>query len=458
MSEQGLQQARDKMAAAGVDPVAIEVFSHYYRLVESGETGMVPESTIEPVEISSIDDVDVAAPAPTRGLAGTVVVKLNGGLGTSMGLDRAKSLLEVRDGLTFLDLIVRQVLAARVAHDVALPLVFMNSFRTSADTRALLEGYAGLGVDGLPVEFLQNKEPKLRADDLTPVSWPADPSLEWCPPGHGDIYTAMRGTGLLDALIAAGYERAFVSNSDNLGAVPDARVAEWFAASGAPFAIEAVRRTPSDRKGGHFARRRSDGRIVLRESAQTLDEDKQALADLGRHKYASTNNLWFDLVAMREALDSRDGILGLAMIKNTKTVDPADPSSPEVVQIETAMGAAIEVFDGAELIEVSRERFVPVKTTNDLLVLRSDCYRLAEDSSLELTSPQVPFVDLDPRFYKLVRDFDARFPDGFPSMRGATSLTVKGDWTFGAGVTVLGEAILSEQDGPGRVEAGTTIG
>jgi UTP--glucose-1-phosphate uridylyltransferase len=458
MSEQGLQQARDKMAAAGVDPVAIEVFSHYYRLVESGETGMVPESTIEPVEISSIDDVDVATPAPTRGLAGTVVVKLNGGLGTSMGLDRAKSLLEVRDGLTFLDLIVRQVLAARVAHDVALPLVFMNSFRTSADTRALLEGYAGLGVDGLPVEFLQNKEPKLRADDLTPVSWPADPSLEWCPPGHGDIYTAMRGTGLLDALIAAGYERAFVSNSDNLGAVPDARVAEWFAASGAPFAIEAVRRTPSDRKGGHFARRRSDGRIVLRESAQTLDEDKQALADLGRHKYASTNNLWFDLVAMREALDSRDGILGLAMIKNTKTVDPADPSSPEVVQIETAMGAAIEVFDGAELIEVSRERFVPVKTTNDLLVLRSDCYRLAEDSSLELTSPQVPFVDLDPRFYKLVRDFDARFPDGFPSMRGATSMTVKGDWTFGAGVTVLGEAILSEQDGPGRVEAGTTIG
>jgi UTP--glucose-1-phosphate uridylyltransferase len=458
MSEQGLQQARDKMAAAGVDPVAIEVFSHYYRLVESGETGMVPESTIEPVEISSIDDVDVATPAPTRGLAGTVVVKLNGGLGTSMGLDRAKSLLEVRDGLTFLDLIVRQVLAARVAHDVALPLVFMNSFRTSADTRALLEGYAGLGVDGLPVEFLQNKEPKLRADDLTPVSWPADPSLEWCPPGHGDIYTAMRGTGLLDALIAAGYERAFVSNSDNLGAVPDARVAEWFAASGAPFAIEAVRRTPSDRKGGHFARRRSDGRIVLRESAQTLDEDKQALADLGRHKYASTNNLWFDLVAMREALDSRDGILGLAMIKNTKTVDPADPSSPEVVQIETAMGAAIEVFDGAELIEVSRERFVPVKTTNDLLVLRSDCYRLAEDSTLELTSPQVPFVDLDPRFYKLVRDFDARFPDGFPSMRGATSLTVKGDWTFGAGVTVLGEAILSEQDGPGRVEAGTTIG
>jgi UTP--glucose-1-phosphate uridylyltransferase len=458
MSEQGLQQARDKMAAAGVDPVAIEVFSHYYRLVESGETGMVPESTIEPVEISSIDDVDVATPAPTRGLAGTVVVKLNGGLGTSMGLDRAKSLLEVRDGLTFLDLIVRQVLAARVAHDVALPLVFMNSFRTSADTGALLEGYAGLAVDGLPVEFLQNKEPKLRADDLTPVSWPADPSLEWCPPGHGDIYTAMRGTGLLDALIAAGYERAFVSNSDNLGAVPDARVAEWFAASGAPFAIEAVRRTPSDRKGGHFARRRSDGRIVLRESAQTLDEDKQALADLGRHKYASTNNLWFDLVAMREALDSRDGILGLAMIKNTKTVDPADPSSPEVVQIETAMGAAIEVFDGAELIEVSRERFVPVKTTNDLLVLRSDCYRLAEDSSLELTSPQVPFVDLDPRFYKLVRDFDARFPDGFPSMRGATSLTVKGDWTFGAGVTVLGEAILSEQDGPGRVEAGTTIG
>jgi UTP--glucose-1-phosphate uridylyltransferase len=460
MSDEGLEQARRKMHEAGVDATAIEVFSHYYRLVESGETGMIPESSIEPLEIPSIADVDLPAPAPTAGLAGTVVIKLNGGLGTSMGLDRAKSLLEVRDGMSFLDLIVRQVLHARQAYGVRLPLIFMDSFRTREDTLEVLAGYPGLEVDGLPLDFLQNKEPKLRVGDLTPVSWPADPTLEWCPPGHGDLYTALRGTGLLEALIEAGYARAFVSNSDNLGATPDPRVAEWFARSGAPFAIEAVRRTPSDRKGGHFATRTSDGRIVLRETAQTLEEDLEKLGALDKHKYASTNNLWFDLAAMQQELDRREGILGLALIKNTKTVDPADPDSPEVVQVETAMGAAIEVFEGAQVIEVPRDRFVPVKTTNDLLVLRSDCYAVEESAEPRLADGvrQVPFVDLDPRFFKLLADFDARFADGVPSLRQAHQLVVNGDWSFGAGVTVVGDAVLEDLGRPGHVEPGTTVG
>ena len=458
MSDQGLQQAREKMAEAGVDQVAIDVFAHYYRLVESGATGMVPESTIEPLEMEALADVEVEQGTARDAIKRTVAIKLNGGLGTSMGLDRAKSLLEVRDGLSFLDIIARQVLALRKEYDAPLPLILMNSFRTSADTLEAIAGYGNLSVDGLPLEFLQNKEPKLRADDLTPVVWEKEPHLEWCPPGHGDIYTALRGTGLLEKLIEAGYTQVFVSNSDNLGAVPDARVAGWFAQSGAPFAIEAVRRTPSDRKGGHFATRRSDGRIVLRESAQTLDEDKDVLADLSRHKYCSTNNLWFNLVAMRDELDERHGILGLSMIKNTKTADPADPASPEVIQIETAMGAAIEVFDGARAIEVARDRFVPVKTTNDLLVLRSDCYELADDYVLRLTADAVPFVDLDSAHYKLVEQFDARFPEGVPSMREATSFSVHGEWTFGVGVTVRGAVEIAAAGAPGRIERGTVIG
>jgi UTP--glucose-1-phosphate uridylyltransferase len=376
-----------------------------------------------------------------------------------MGLDKAKSLLEVRDGLRFLDIIAKQVIWAREEYDVRLPLLFMDSFRTSQDTLAALSGH-DLEVGDLPLDFLQNKEPKIRADDLTPVTWEEDPSLEWCPPGHGDLYTALSGSGLLDRLVEAGYERAFVSNSDNLGATPDPRVAEWFARSGAPFAIEAVRRTPSDRKGGHFARRKSDGRIVLRETAQTLEEDQQALSDLSRHRFCSTNNLWFDLVAMRDELRRLDGILGLAMIKNTKTVDPSRPDTPEVIQIETAMGAAIEVFDGARLIEVTRTRFLPVKTTNDLLVLRSDCYRLTDSHRLLLEDGResVPFVDLDPRFYKRVHDFDRRFPDGVPSLRRAERLVVAGDWTFGKGVTVTGAVELEDPGEPSTVEAGTTLG
>jgi UTP--glucose-1-phosphate uridylyltransferase len=455
MSDEGLGQARAKMKEAGVDAVAIDVFEHYYRLVESGETGMIPESTIEPVDMPALSEVDL--PDSSEGLAGTVVIKLNGGLGTSMGLDQAKSLLEARDGLTFLDIIAKQVLAAREKHGVELPLVFMNSWRTRDDTARTLQDYP-LEVDGLPLDFLQNKEPKLRSDDLTPVEWEDDPDLEWCPPGHGDLYTALRGTGLLQRLIDAGFKRAFVSNSDNLGATPDAKVAEWFASSGAPFAIEAVRRTPSDRKGGHFARRTSDGRIVLRETAQTLDEDKEALADLSRHKYCSTNNVWFDLEAMRDELDRRDGVLGLAMIKNTKTVDPADSDSPEVIQIESAMGAAVEVFDGSQLIEVTRERFLPVKTTNDLLVLRSDCYELTEDHSLALAEgvDEVPFVDLDGRYYKVVHEFDRRFPEGVPSMRRADRLVVEGDWTFGKDVVVVGDVRLEDESG--RVDSGETLG
>ncbi|HEU5044080.1 MAG TPA: UTP--glucose-1-phosphate uridylyltransferase [Nocardioidaceae bacterium] len=458
MSDEGLAQAREKMTQAGVDPVAIEVFAHYYRLVESGETGMVPESSIEPLEMDALADVDVPDDLAREAIGRTAVIKLNGGLGTSMGMDRAKSLLPVRDGRCFLDVIAEQVLALRKEYDARLPLLFMNSFRTSEDTLAALGKYADLAVEGLPLEFLQNKEPKLRADDLTPVTWAAEPELEWCPPGHGDLYTALRGSGLLDRLVEAGFTQAFVSNADNLGAVPSARVAGWFAGSGAPFAIEAVRRTPSDRKGGHFATRRSDGRIVLRETAQTLPEDKEALADLDRHRYMSTNNLWFDLRAVQEELDRRDGILGLALIKNTKTVDPSDPDSPEVIQIETAMGAAIEVFDGATTIEVGRDRFVPVKTTDDLLVLRSDCYELGDGSVLRQVPERVPFVDLDKAYYKLVDDFDRRFADGPPSLRRARSLTVHGDWTFGGGVSVVGEVVLEQPDAPGRVEPGTTLG
>jgi UTP--glucose-1-phosphate uridylyltransferase len=458
MSDEGLRQAREKMTAAGVDPVAIEVFAHYYRLVERGETGMIPESSIEPLDSPALADADVPDEVAREAIGTTAVVKLNGGLGTSMGMDRAKSLLEVRGGLSFLDIIVRQVLALRKRYDAPLPLIFMDSFRTSDDTLAVLDRYPELAVDGLPLDFLQNKEPKLRADDLTPVEWPADPDLEWCPPGHGDIYTALRGAGLLDRLIEAGFTQVFVSNSDNLGALPDPRVAGWFASSGAPFAIEAVRRTPSDRKGGHFATRKADGRIVLRETAQTLEEDKDALGDLDRHRFCSTNNLWFDLRAMKDELDRRDGILGLAMIRNTKTVDPSDPESPEVVQIETAMGAAIEVFDGATTVEVTRARFVPVKTTNDLLVLRSDCYELDDDYVLRQVSDRIPYVDLAPRHYKLVGDFDRRFPGGAPSLREAKQLVVNGDWTFEEGVTVVGDAVL-EDHGPGsRVEAGATLG
>jgi len=184
MSEAGLAAAQQKMADAGVAREAIEVFSHYYRLLEEGATGIIAEDSITPLENPPmLADIDVSDEDARQALGRTVIIKLNGGLGTSMGLDAAKTLLEVRDGKSFLDIIADQVLAARREYGVRLPLVLMNSFRTRDDCLAALAKHPDLQVEGIPLDFLQNQEPKLRADDLTPVVWDADPGLEWCPAG-----------------------------------------------------------------------------------------------------------------------------------------------------------------------------------------------------------------------------------------------------------------------------------
>ncbi|MDU7427388.1 MAG: UTP--glucose-1-phosphate uridylyltransferase [Actinomyces urogenitalis] len=458
MSENGLNAAQKKMRDAGVAQQAIDVFSHYYRELENGATGLIPEDTIEPLtQIDSLDSVSVSPEQARDALSKTVLIKLNGGLGTSMGMDKAKSLLPVRDGKTFLDLIVGQVKAARVKYGVTLPLIFMNSFRTRCDTLEALAAHPGIEVEGLPLDFLQNREPKLRADDLTPVTWEADPELEWCPPGHGDIYTALVASGMLDALLERGYRYAMTSNSDNLGAAPSALIAGWFAASGAPYAPEMCRRTPADVKGGHLAVRKSDGRIILRDTAQTPAEEMHYFTDQFRHPFFHTNNLWFDLQVLRDTLVQRDGILGLPLIKNAKTVDPSDSSSTPVIQMETAMGAAVEAFEGATAIEVPRSRFLPVKTTNDLLLVRSDVYELDEDGLLQMAADQACTVNLDTRYYKKIKDFEARFPAGVPSIRHARTFRVEGDWTFGRGVVATADAVVSQDGAPGTIADGTQL-
>ena len=458
MSADGLAQAQNKMRDAGVAPAAIDVFTHYYRELEAGATGLVLEDTIEPLlDPDKLADVEISDDAAAAAIQKTAVIKLNGGLGTSMGMDKAKSLLPVRDGKSFLDIIAAQVLHAREAYGARLPLVLMNSFRTQDDSLEALAAHPGIEVDGLPLDFLQNREPKIRVDDLTPVDWPADPSLEWCPPGHGDIYTALLSSGVLDALLDAGFLYASVSNSDNLGAVPNAQIAGWFAQSGAPYAAELCPRTPADRKGGHLAIRKADGQLILRDTAQTAPEEMDYFTDEFRHPFFHTNNLWFDLVAIKKALTERGAVLGLPLIRNEKTVDPTDGSSPKVYQLETAMGAAIEVFEGATAIVVGRERFLPVKTTNDLLLLRSDAYELGDDAGLRLAVEKAPLIDLDSKHYKTVSAFDAHFPHGAPSLKDATSLTVKGEWTFGANVTVTGDASLADEGEARTLGDGATL-
>ncbi|MCT2177328.1 UTP--glucose-1-phosphate uridylyltransferase [Brachybacterium muris] len=457
MSTEGLSAAQQKMIDEGVPQTAIDVFTHYYGQLEEGVTGSIPEDTIQPyLDPPKLDDVKIDPAHAKQVFDQLAIINLNGGLGTSMGLDKAKSLLPVRDGKTFLDIIVGQVLAARRGTNSRLPLIFMNSFRTRQDTLDVLAKYPDLQVGDLPLDFLQNKEPKLRTDDLTPVEWEADPTLEWCPPGHGDIYTALQTSGLLQQLLDAGFKYASVSNSDNLGTVPSPVIASWFASTGAPYAAELCRRTAADRKGGHLAVRKSDGRLILRDTAQTPEEEMDFFTDEHRHPYFHTNNLWFDLEQLDAVLKEREGVMGLPLIRNEKTVDPSDKTSPAVYQIESAMGAAIEVFEGATAIVVGRDRFLPVKATSDLLLVRSDLYALDQRQALVQQVPSVPAVKLASEPYKLINDFEARFPQGVPSLKEAVSLDVQGDWTFGQDVSVIGDAVLGAEGG--TVPDGARVG
>jgi UTP--glucose-1-phosphate uridylyltransferase len=458
MSADGLHAAEEKMRTRGESEDAIRAFRNAYERLVGGESAMLPTAELEPAgDVPALEELPEADVADA--LQSVAVIKLNGGLATTMGLRQPKSLVEARDGRSFLEIIVDQTLALRRRHGVRLPLVLMNSEATRAETLRALERYGDLN-DGLPVDFMQSMIPKLKADELAPIEWPADPSLEWSPPGHGDVYGALRRSGMLDSLLEHGFRYAMISNSDNLGATIEARVAAHLAAEQIPFLMEVVQGTEADRKGGHIARRRSDGQLVLRETAQTPKEDAESFRDYRRWRYYNTNTLWVDLQVLARTLERSEGVLELPLIVNRKTVDPRDSSSPEVLQLESAMGAAIGSFSGARLLLVPRTRFAPVKTTDDLLVLRSDVYSVSEDmvvAPIPERRDGLPYVELDSRFYKLLDDFEERFPEGPPSLREAERLVVHGDVTFAGGVVVRGAAEL-ETDEPLRIDSGTVLG
>lgn len=434
-----------KMESVGLSQAAIGAFRHSVNVLTSQQSMMISESEIAPADdVADWESLTASAPEADAALLGqAVLIKLNGGLGTGMGLQKAKSLLEIKPGVTFLDLIVRQVMSLRRRAGCPVRLLLMDSFSTSADTMDYLKHYAAEGfADPQQVEMIQNRVPKLCVDTLEPVSFPAHPELEWCPPGHGDLYPALLGSGWLDRLLEAGVKYAFISNSDNLGAQLDTRFLRWFAESGAPFVMEVTRRTEADKKGGHLAIRRSDGQPLLREVAQCPDEDLAAFQDISKYRYFNTNNLWVRLDALRDFLAANGGVVPLPVIRNVKTVDPRDASSQKVYQLETAMGAAIQCFRGARAVCVPRSRFFPVKTCSDLLLLRSDAVEIREDGGMEL-APEcggvAPVVLLNPKLYKLVESLG---PLGVPSLKHARRLVVNGPHHFADGEPICGEVVI----------------
>ncbi|KAH9589157.1 UDPGP family [Trypanosoma melophagium] len=445
---------QSKMQAAGVNEACIRTFLSQHAVISSGQTGEIPESAISPVNsLDSLESINV--PCATHLLQQTVVLKLNGGLGTGMGLHTAKSLLPVKEGKTFLDFTALQIEHLRKTCSDRLRFMLMDSFSTSSDTKSFLKKYPRIyEVFDKEVELMQNRVPKILQETLFPANYEQEPSCEWTPPGHGDLYTALYGSGKLDDLLRNGYRYMFVSNGDNLGATLDARLLAYMQANNLEFIMEVCERTDSDKKGGHLAYQmvNVDGaagqerRLILRESAQCPKEDESSFQDINKHRFFNTNNLWIELNALKKAMDSHNGILPLPVIRNSKTVNPTDSSSAKVFQLETAMGAAIAFFKNSAAVVVPRERFAPVKTCADLLALRSDAYKITEDQRLVLCEERKgkpPAIDLDNSYYKMIDGLEKLVKSGVPSLRFCNKLTVKGPVEFaGDDVVIKGSVTI----------------
>jgi UTP--glucose-1-phosphate uridylyltransferase len=426
-----------KMERKKFPPLVIDTFAYYYKKIVSGETGLISDKVITPIAPDELEDatrIKEYSESGREALRHAVIIKLNGGLGTSMGLTKAKSLLTVKNEKTFLEIIVKQAETCRVK------LALMNSFSTHEDT---IDALSMIKPSDFPLLFIQNKFPKILQEDLAPATWPKNPDLEWNPPGHGDIYSAIYTSGVLNSLLEKGIEYAFISKSDNLGATMDESLLGYFSENRLPFMMEVVPRTPSDVKGGHIAKH-INGRLILRESAQCPKDEMNAFKDIKCYRFFNTNNIWINLNSLKKLIKKHNTI-ELPIIKNQKTLDPRNENSPKVFQVETAMGAAISLFEGAAAIRVPASRFFPVKKCNDLLDIRSDRFVFSEKGNLIL-NPRIGSrsitIALDPKYYGKIDGFDERFSEGIPSLIDCDSLTIYGDVRFEKNVTIKGGVVI----------------
>ena len=430
---------RQRMQEAGIDRLVIDDFIVKAAKVHGGQTGLVDFANIknlnesEIINLTSLPVINIDDAKLRPLLEKTVIIKLNGGLGTSMGLTGPKTLLTVRDGKTFLDIILRQLHILRKKSGVSIPLLFMNSFSTNEATLSY-KGIASTNPD-LPVSFLQNKVPRLDAASLLPIRDGNDDD-DWCPPGHGDIFAALQISGLLDRLLSKNIRYAFLSNGDNLGATLDPSILYHFAQNEFDFLSEVTPKTQADIKGGVLFRHSKTNRIELLETAQVPPENKLDFEDTKRFADFNINNLWIDLESLKARM--AEGPLDLSMIVNPKTVDDLS-----VIQLECAMGAAIGQFENTGVVRVGRHRFAPVKNCSDLMVRRSDACIINDDGALVLHPDRhgiEPVVQLDTA-YKEIDDFEALVPIT-PSLLHAASFRVKGAIVFDAPADIEGNVVL----------------
>jgi len=440
MSEVNLDEFVSKMKKTGCGDAVVSLFLRYYDKLKSGDRGIMHESDIKPLEYGEVlrhRDMEKSK-IPLQKCA---VIKLNGGLGTSMGMDFPKSFVEVREGKRFIDLALSQKIFFEKNTGNKYPLIFMNSLSTKDMTQKFVDENPQILFEDIDNCFTQHSFVKVLKDTLEAAQFEKDRSLEYNPAGHGDVYMAMYESGILDKLLKKGFRFAFISNIDNSAATLDASIVNFMTKNDIPFLMEVCRRTDMDKKGGHLAKNKSGG-YVLRERAQTDAGEIPQFEDINRYSYFNTNSVWVDLLKLKEIID-KTSTIELPFIANEKTLDPNDKTTAKVYQIEQAMGAAIGMFDDAKLLEVEKDRFFPVKTTNDLFLLRSDRYFLqdSEIKSFDDNKSQCT-VELENKYYANLSDFEERVKNGVPSLRLCRKLSVRNDILFDRSMKLDGEVVL----------------
>ncbi|TDH66723.1 hypothetical protein CCR75_005974 [Bremia lactucae] len=388
-----------------------------------------------------------------------VILKLNGGLGTTLGCEGPKSAIEVRQDLSFLDLTVRQVEVGVLGdldnesasvHDanylnsvygVDVPLVLMNSFNTHEETVRIIRKYR---MHNLSIHtFNQSCYPFIVKETMLPLPNTKYDRLtreKWFPPGHGDVYNALFESGLLESLINEGKEYIFISNVDNLGAMVDLDMLYHMINEDSEFVMEVTEKTRADVQGGTLVSYKDKPHLL--EASQVPPGHMDDFRAINKFETFNTNNLWVNLRAIQR-LVAQD-LIDIEPLVTFRTV-----KNHKVVQLETAAGEAIHLFKNFIGLKVPRSRFLPVKSSSDLLLVQSNLYQIKHGSLImnpARTTPTIPIVKLGLEFQS-AKEYLARFKHGIPNITELDHLTVAGDVKFGSNITLKGTVILVANEG-----------
>jgi len=419
------------------------IFEHYLNDVGTA----IQWDKIQRLPEGSVDDYsDLKPPSESHTIKSMlnklVVVKLNGGLGTSMGCKGPKSVIPVRNDLTFLDLTVQQIEHLNKTYNCSVPLVLMNSFNTEEDTQKVLRKYENFDVK--IYTFLQSRYPRINKESLLPIARHVnqdETGEAWYPPGHGDFYPSFSNSGLLEEFINEGRDYVFLSNIDNLGATVDLNLVNHIFHKDTEFVMEVTDKTKADVKGGTLIE--YENKLRLLEIAQVPKNHVEDFKSVKKFRIFNTNNLWISLQAIKREVDAKS--INMEVIVNPKTLD----CGTNVIQLETAVGSAMKNFNNAQGVLVPRARFLPVKKTSDLLLVMSNLYSLYHGTlimSPQRMFPTVPLVKLGENHFAKVKEFLDRFGT-IPDILELDHITVSGDVKFGKNVSLKGTVIIIANHG-----------